>query len=490
MSRAIGLDLGHTYAKVAIRGSNGKPRLVGEEGQPDIRAFVLERNDAALVGREAMRAALEEERGLGFMHHLGSDSAQDEELAADSSVVQRARGQFQIFAEHLNVLCPELTSQGEPESIVIALPETWRHTPMRASMLVAETFGRVFSSARIRLVSSAQAAAAHSLAHADRSILREGDHLLLCDVGGHSVQLSLFAIERDDVLRLVTHGSAEASGGEAFDKAVVADTESLERRDHRVSPGWQTFENARREENNLPFLARFTDEDFWERISTPIFPMPDGEAHYNVGNIRKAFESIELRVEGVVRQVVSDPKCPTGVRVALVGGFGWFPPMQRLFKESLRPLNPVIIDKGFNDSDRLSAAAFGALGIAEGTFDPIGRYPRQVSIPLHRVASGRLLNVTEVIAKKDQIEIGCYLPLFGASSPIMYENNDQLEGDGICVVTVGSISMPIDTRQLPNSAYRIGLHVNPFLEGRVVFQSITGRGHQIAQFGKVPIDGC
>jgi molecular chaperone DnaK len=166
-------------------------------------------------------------------------------------------------------------------------------------------------------------------------------------------------------------------------------------------------------------------------------------------------------------------------RVAIVGGFGQFPLVQRAILESLDIRDPMDVrfDQLLHREYRqFYAIAYGAALIAAGMIEPVEYYPHTLGIFAYRVWEGQMKRVFVPIVEAGKVSAGQLRPHF---APQLI----RVEREGVTELPIGlqlggagepiRLSLP-PVRLPPPGRYRVGLLIDRSNMGILIFEPEDG----------------
>ncbi|OGM42393.1 hypothetical protein ABOM_008386 [Aspergillus bombycis] len=197
----------------------------GFQAQGNIRAlkyFKLELDPEARKKLKALRSDTESSRP--FVGNHGATSAVVEEYQANRDAkdvcTDYLKAIYRAALEQINNLWVPDTVRNAPKRFILTVPAIWTDPAKNATKQCARrAFGQ---DADIELIAEPQAAAVYTLsqAHIVQSV-RPGNHYIICDAGGGTVDLITYCVKKKDPLELVESipGTGEACGSIFLNRA-------------------------------------------------------------------------------------------------------------------------------------------------------------------------------------------------------------------------------------------------------------------------------
>ncbi|KAE8140866.1 hypothetical protein BDV38DRAFT_279842 [Aspergillus pseudotamarii] len=200
----------------------------GFQAHGDLRAlkyFKLELDPEARAQRKALRSATESTRSLVGTYRTTSAVVGEYEVNRDAKAVctDYLKAIYRTALEQMNNRwIPDFIKKA-PKKFILTVPAIWTDSAKNATKQCARrAFGQ---QAKIELIAEPQAAAVYTLsqAHMVKSV-RPGDHYVICDAGGGTVDLITYCVKKIDPLELVESipGTGEACGSIFLNRAFEA----------------------------------------------------------------------------------------------------------------------------------------------------------------------------------------------------------------------------------------------------------------------------
>lgn len=386
--------------------------------------------------------------------------------------------------------------EGQIESIVVSVPEVWQRT---ANNPGAEALRRILVEEMglpvDHLRSEPVCAAAYYVYENRERHLDQPYNLLVCDMGGGTFDVALCRVTGSKIEVVDFDGNSQPGWGLAgarFDHDLVL---KVYRSSHEKDPQAevlfdlihefervkiiQSQEQVREEIEGLAKISEPVIDD------TPLEIYTFEEYTPTWAHVRESFTPIAQGISEVLARIKQRAE-ERGVsidRVAIVGGFGQFPLVQRAILESLP--GDVRFDQTLHREFRqFFAIAYGAALIANGVIQPVEFYPHTLGIHVFLRRQGRLIETLLPIVEAGKVPAGQLRPHWargedGKPIPILVERQIkgvlpvalQLHGTGQSY----GLGLP-PTEYPPPGRYHVGLIVDMSNMGILVFKPVEGKG--------------
>jgi len=334
--RIVGIDLGTTNSELSVI-RDGKIYVVPIHGSPIMPSCVgLDANGRLIVGQTARNqlVAAPDRTILSIKRKMGED-------------VKVALGEREFSPEEISsFILRELKQEGERElghpirKAVITVPAFFNERQRKATQIAGELAGLEV----VRIINEPTAAA---LAYGGGA--KEGETMLVYDLGGGTFDVSVVVVEHGVVEVKASHGDVRL-GGDDFDELLVGHAVAAFKKQHGVDLPQDTktlrrlqvvMERAKRTLSDEPFVA--IREEYL-----------DGQRHLEMELLRDDYERLILplleRTLDCCHRSLADAKLgPKDIsKVMLVGGATRTPLVQALLRQRLRldprfEINPDLI---------------------------------------------------------------------------------------------------------------------------------------------------
>ncbi|WP_448592472.1 Hsp70 family protein [Thermoflexus hugenholtzii] len=505
MGYRVGIDFGTTYTKIAYvkDGQLQLFRYPGPRGRdyiPTAVAYRVDRSGRPIIsiGEAAISDALNR-RGTRLATRFKMflpirDPAQQAEKgwSLDRSPDEVVRDYFHHLLRE-GEYCFE-RQIGPIEHIVVSVPEVWQRT---ANNPGAEALRRVLIDEMglpvDHLRSEPICAAAYYVHEYQRTEARSDRpfHLLICDMGGGTFDVALCRVVGRQIEVLDFDGNSEGGiglAGSRFDhelvRMVYQAVEGTAPPEEGLPELVQAFEQVKIQNHDeasreLQGLIELEDP----MLDDTPFDLYTFMRRYtpNLKHIRESFAPIARGIREVLHRLRqrAEARGWSIDRVAIVGGFGQFPLVQRAILESLDIRDPMDVrfDRLLHGEYRqFYAIAYGAALIAAGLIEPVEYYPHTLGIFAYQVREGRMTEVFVPIVEAGKIAAGQLRPKF-ASHPI------RVKREGVAELPIGlqlggtgqpiRLSLP-PVRLPPPGRYRVGLLIDRSNMGILIFEPEQG----------------
>jgi molecular chaperone DnaK len=510
MGYRIGIDFGTTYTKIAYVQDN-KLHLFrypdpsrGRDYIPTAVAYRIGR-DGRLnisIGEAAISDALNlpnTRLATRFKLFLPiRDQARQREMGwhLDRSPDEVVRDYFQHLLRE-GEFCFE-KQIGPIESIVVSVPEVWQRT---ANNPGAEALRHILvDELKLpvdHLRSEPICAGAYYLYEYQRAESRSDRpfNLLVCDMGGGTFDVALCKVIGNRIEVLDFDGNSEGGWGLAgacFDQEVVRSTYRAVKHEDppqdKLIELIHVFEQVKIEHHDqaMKEIASLIEIDDPRLDDTPLdFYTFAREYTPTLKQIRESFAPIAQGIDQVLKRLLKriEERRLSVDRVAIVGGFGQFPLVQRAILESLgiRDYMDVRFDQRLHREYRqFFAIAYGAALIAAGMVEPVEYYPHTLGIFVFQLEGGMLKEVFLPIVEAGKMAAGQARPLFAQRAV-------QVQREGVTALPVGlrlggtgqPIRFSLPPVQLPPpGTYRVGVLIDRSNMGILIFEPEKGKGER------------
>lgn len=384
---------------------------------------------------------------------------------------------------------------GKIESIVVSVPEIWQRT---ANNPGAEALRRVLVDEMglpvDHLRSEPVCAAAYYVYEYRRTEHRAEDrpfNLLVCDMGGGTFDVALCQVIGQRVEVLEFDGNSEGGWGLAgacFDHNLVR---TVYRAIEGCEPSEEILLELVHEFEQVKIKHHDEARELLELINITDPLVDDTPLDYYIirrkyvptlGQVRESFAPIAKGIKEVLERIRkrAERKGLSIDRVAIVGGFGQFPLVQRAILENLgiRDETDVRFDPLLHTQNRqFYAIAYGAALVAAGLIQPVEYYPHTIGIFVFQREGGMLREKFLPIIEAGKVAAGQARPQFAdkivkvpreatGSLPVGL----QIEGTGEPI----RFSLPL-VRFPPPGNYRIGIQIDRSNMGILSFQPVDGK---------------
>lgn len=430
--RKLGLDFGTTNSTLAFPDTRRKVlecyRMRGAAGSPYIPSFVRYEIDGGFVeiGRAARKSQGDEDYQVfsGFKMLIAEKNRErlDEYGYFDRKPADCAKS----FIEYLLKNYAGEQNVADIESLVITVPEIWVKENRHASR---ERLKRICAELDLplkRFISEPVAATAYfAHCHRERSGGWFDGHVLVCDYGGGTLDLSLSRTRGEKITVLECTGKghdAETVGkaGVAFDEAVVRSVYEREkgRKLSRTDPEFLALTDAFEEHK----IDRKTDVDRVlgqymknARVNKKVFAI--NSLVFKASDLAEAFDHVigpELvraldEMKGYFEEHGVDFRDPDRFRVVMAGGFSSFFLVRRTimdyFESGVAP-DPRF-DSCFTVEDTALAIAKGAALVANDMVDVDPTCPISVGFKVKTDFEG-VLEETDIPVLEKGVKISEY----------------------------------------------------------------------------------
>lgn len=502
----IGIDFGTTYTKISYV-KDGKlhlfryPGPTGRDYIPTAVAYCQGRDgrteisigDAALLNAINRPGAKLATRFKMFLPIQDKGEREARGWKLDRSPEEVLRDYFQQLLR-TDAYSFEKTV-GKMESIVVSVPEVWQRT---ANNPGAEALRRILVDEMglpvDHLRSEPVCAAAYYVYEYQRTEHRAKDrpfNLLVCDMGGGTFDVALCRVVGQQVEVLEFDGNSEGGWGLAgacFDHALVREVfravENREPSEEELLGLVHDFELVKIEcpSEDARELLELVDITDPRLDDTPLdFYTIRRKYIPTLGQVRKSFDPIAKGIQEVLGRIQkrAERKGLSIDRVAIVGGFGQFPLVQRAILENLgiRDETDVRFDPLLHTQNRqFYAIAYGAALVAADLIRPVEYYPHTIGVFVFQREGGVLREKFLPIIKAGEVAAGQARPRF---APQVVQVTRQATGSlpvGLQIDGTGEpvrFSLPPVLFPPPGN-YLIGIRIDRSNMGILIFQGEGG----------------
>lgn len=397
--RIVGIDLGTTNSELAVV-QDGKIRVVPIHGNPIMPSCVgLDASGRLIVGQTARNqlVAAPDRTLLSIKRKMGED-------------VKVALGEREFSPEEISsFILRELKQEGERElghpirKAVITVPAFFNERQRKATQVAGELAGLEV----VRIINEPTAAA---LAYGAGA--KEGETMLVYDLGGGTFDVSVVVVEHGVVEVKASHGDVRL-GGDDFDELLIGHAAAAFKKQHGAELPQDTktlrrlkvvMERAKRTLSDEPFVA--IREEYL-----------DGQRHLEMELLRDDYERLILplleRTLDCCHRSLADAKLgPKDIsKVMLVGGATRTPLVHNLLRQRLR------LDPRFEINPDL-IVAMGA-GIQGGVIAGEKQHSILVDITPHT------WNATAVSLRRGYEEVVC-VPVIPRNTPLPASKSEMV----------------------------------------------------------------
>ncbi len=426
----IGVDFGTTNSKIGIFDGGQVTLLRHPRGGNDYIPTAIAYNQGigqtdVLIG-EMARVRFENNPTIQFCENfkmlLPLDRAEDWRSAgwnAERTPVEATRDYFeQLLLKDSNSV---VSQYGTIDKTVFSVPEVW----YRRENPGAEKLLRILQDlnlADVHLQSEPVCAAAH---YVRQTMLNhpEGEYdLLVCDMGGGTFDVSLCHVSENRIVKIIDRdGNGQVGLGAAgveFDRRIVRTSLAKSGDDHLATSSpifaqlMHKFEKVKissQQEVQRVFL-QFRKETSGIYRNYNIYDF--GGRTVNVGQVDESFDLIKTEIVKVLRRLDERNRLSSRrFELAIVGGFGQFPLVQRTILDYF-DIDPTGKDPRYDATlhdrgeFRLHAVAKGAAQIANDLVVAIVPYPHTIGLMVNFIRQGVLKQEFLPIIRAGEIMAG------------------------------------------------------------------------------------
>jgi molecular chaperone DnaK len=408
----IGIDFGTTYSKISYLDADNLlrefryPGPAGPEYVPTAVAYRNGNNGEVYGMGEAARLAALNESDVVFCENfkmlLPMDSQEKWRSEGWTSHHTPAEVTLAFFRRLLREDPQSFENEHGPiDSVVVSVPEVWQRTPNnpgadRLQRVLTEGLGLPLQGVRSEPV----CAAAYFVYRYKQVGKPFSGNLLVCDMGGGTFDVALCQITGQTVTVLDFDGNGQeglGSAGVSFDRRAV-------RAAYQQVYGEPPNEDA---EDFVELLRAFEETKIQKHYDTvklvemlrtllPGIPMYTFRKKYKVSRqqFEESFEPVAQGIRDVLARLMSKAKGQGHAihRVAIVGGFGQFPPVQQTILEALgiERRDPRFDPEITTSEVRAFAIARGAAVIANGLVRTVEPYPHTLALQVTQLTNGQV----------------------------------------------------------------------------------------------------
>lgn len=504
----IGIDFGTTYTKIAYLDDQGNPKLFVYPGPINGRQFIPTAvsyannmksmsigeaarmtflNESDVVYCEAFKMLLPLKKPSDWKTHGWPEGKTPSAVTKEYFLQLIKDSDFSFEHEH-----------GKIDSLVVSVPEVWQNTPDNPGAEMLRNILANDLNLPLDHLRSEPVCAAAFYVHGYQKYERRSNRsftLLVCDVGGGTFDVALCRVEGQLIKVLTFDGNGQHGLGEAgvsFDRAAVDIAYRQVNNGSKIVPHdpefvemLREFERIKIEKHDQVAKQIIELKDFPDLQDATIYSWHRGKYKLNVKQVLQVFEPVKKGIEEVINNIKKRVKANhwTIDRVAIVGGFGQFPLVERTILDCLgiKDETDVRFDKTLNSENRFYAIAMGAALIANGKVNPVEYYPHTLGIYAHRILEGKLIEEFIGIVNPGEMPAGSTHPHFaqhdGKPLSIKVEKSTfgrlpvymRLHGNGdLLSLSIAEVDFP------PPGQYLIGLTVDRSNLGTLVFETATG----------------
>ncbi|MCP4749657.1 MAG: Hsp70 family protein [Proteobacteria bacterium] len=326
----------------------------------------------------------------------------------------------------LEAYCKEQDLDEPIETLIVTLPDIWIKEGRHAAREVLQDICRTLSPQprTVRMLSESVAAAVY-FAYNYRLLKGrkfEG-HLLVCDFGGRTLDISLSEINAHQVTVLERTGTpvdpgSSGAAGEAFDEALL----NRKLAEGHIEPGDVLYEREfypalkELEEQMITrntaidqSMALFYDDP--ERCNTEVFTH---DRPNNIGttarDMAEVFEMVTRpvltksleKIQGALSERSIDVDNSEKFRVVMVGGFSNFYPVRKTVRDFFgsRTESDRRFETCFSQSDTALAVSKGAALVANNLVNISNRCPINIGFQYRKMFGEEIVKVDQVVLSK------------------------------------------------------------------------------------------
>lgn len=518
---SLGLDFGTTNSILAyVDGDEVRAfRSGGAGGQeyiPSVLSFELDSGEVA-IGAAARQHLTEPdcyEAFEKFKLFLGEDDPRRLEEFGFS------REPRQITRAYLGRLIRDFEQQmagGRVGHLVVTVPEIWVQEHQHAARERLKEICQNLGVGAVSFLSEPVAASAY-FCHAHR--LRHGrpfeGHLLVCDFGGGTLDISLSRVDGGRLRVLETTGrghdpDAPGSAGVAFDEAVIrlAHGSRIPRSDplwYELMSDFEAKKIAQRER-----VARLLDaylKDPASNREATLFSIGPARLPVRPAHLVEAFsEKIEPGLRQALEQMMArmrargvDPASTSSFRVVSVGGFSAFSLVQRALRGALGAAagDDPRFASGLSLEDSALAIAKGAALVAAGKIEVTAACPVRVGLRVwaFRWVDGR--DELPVLERKDLWLLERGAPVAAHATPALHPARLRIYGEArqtlallidagagpVCFDIPRPLAQLLPGAEQEKNSWRVGLSVDENLLFRFHAVDAASR-EQVTPLGEI-----
>jgi molecular chaperone DnaK len=530
----VGIDFGTTYTKIARYKGNGEfelfkfPGPSGSEYIPTVVSYRQQRDKVLTsIGTSALLdfTAHPENTRLATRIKLFLPIRDPEEQRKQGWSLEKHPDEVvkdyfsQIFREHRESL---ENVWRKVESAVVSVPEVWQRTARNPG---AEALRRILidelqlpvDHLRSEPVCAAAYYAWAYQRYEQRSQRPERPfNLLVCDMGGGTFDVALCQVRGNRIEVLDFDGNSEGGWGLAgarFDEELVRRVfRRAKRRDpenYELLDLIQEFEKAKR------LKSADMEEEFSQIEQQGILDNPEILANLRdtpidnytfgpsltptLGEILDCFQPIENGIKEVLGRITERTK-QKGLkidRIAIVGGFGQFPLVQRTILRTLGITEPQrspefdpILHRNFGFH---FAIAYGAALIAAGEIELFEYYPHSLLLKCYLKGEEKgatvVREICEPIVEAGKVPCGRAQPTFAKGTFSVWREACrplpvyiQLNGVGELI----ELKLPTE-KYPPPGEYRVGVRIDESNLAVLIFENVESKERCEYRLGDIAI---
>jgi molecular chaperone DnaK len=521
----IGIDFGTTYTKIARYKGNGEFELFkfpGPSGNEYIPTAVSYRQQQGKTTISIGTSAFIDFRNYPqntrlatriklFLPIRDPNEQKRQGWTLDKHPDEVVKDYFsQIFREHQSSL---KNVWGEITTAVVSVPEVWQRSARNPG---AEALRRILIdelNLPVDHLRSEPVCAAAYYAWAYQRYERRGTDrpftLLVCDMGGGTFDVALCQVRGTKIEVLDFDGNSEGGWGlagakfdEALVKTVFKRVKNKEPENYELLELIQRFEEVKRlQSNNI-------ENDFSEMERQGILNNPNPYKDTPIdnytfgpgltptlGEILDCFKPIENGINEVMGRIIkrAQGKGYRIDRVAIVGGFGQFPLVQRTILKSLgitdpqrsTQFDPILHQRyGFH-----FAIAYGAALISADEVQLFEYYPHSLLIKCHLYdpKAGKLSESYEPIIEAGKVPCGKQQPTFASETFTVARQTNQPLPIFIKLNGTGEpIELELPPEQYPpQGEYKVGVRIDESNLAVLVFEALDSKKRYEYRLGNI-----
>jgi molecular chaperone DnaK len=506
----IGIDFGTTYTKIAYLDESGNlklfryPPVTGREYIPTAVTY-LKNSKAISIGdaaREDLANYPSDEASYydAFKMLLPIDDNDDWKQFG----WHNGKSPQDVTADFFRVLLREDANSFEKstgfkiDSLVVSVPELWQREFQNPGTEVLQRVLTDNLGLPIDHLRSEPVCAASFFVHQYKEVEKLNKrrknkkfNLLVCDVGGGTFDVALCRVRGDQIDVLDFDGNGQQGLGKVgvrFDREAIklayrlVEGKDIDEGSYDYHEFLRAFERVKIDKHTTAqkFLSRKT-KTFKD---SELYRIWGGRYALTVEQVEEVFEPVKQGIEKVLNTLQKrlDEKNLSVDRVAIVGGFGQFPLVQKTILNCLDIKNEMDVrfDQTLNTENRFFAIAMGAALISNGIVHPVEYYPHTLGIDVFQIKGGRPWDGFLPIVEAGTMPSGNASPHFlrgEDNKPIIVRVEKEaygqlpiylkLHGTGEKII----LSIP-ESEYPPLGQYKVGIIVDRSNLGRLVFEPI------------------
>lgn len=425
----VGIDFGTTYSKIAYVDERGNLECFTFPGPPNGRDFIP---SAVAYRHKSKKISVGEQARLDYSNQSGIQYCQafkmllplgqPEEWKRYGWQNKRSPGEVtRDFFEQV-LLGSEYSfekTHGPITSLVVSVPEIWKKTAnnpgTKALLQILKGLNLPVDHVRSEPVCAAAYYAYRYLedpSHAGRVF-----NLLVCDAGGGTFDVSLCRVTGHQIQVLDFDGNGQFGWGQS---GLSFDQRALQMAWQGAHPGQEItpespeftdllheFERVKIAEHDQVAKLVYKQKGHADLWDSPIYIF---RRQYEV-TLEQAWQAFSPVRQGILEvlhrlQARIQAKGYSIDQVAIVGGFGQFPFVERTILDALgiAPENDPRFDQTLNRENRFYAIALGAALIANEKILPVEFFPHGLVIKVHNAADLSEIDLT--LIEPGQLAIG------------------------------------------------------------------------------------